>query len=485
MTVSQPADPGEPTTSHKLWTTLADAFAASTIMLRDTDVFDEPVAAAILTSLEQARAAAPQGDTPLSLLVVDFETRIDALISPEAAGAATVARSRADLGAAAARLAVRDELLALAAALGTLRLSVLDLAEAHVFTLMPAFAEGQAIQPTSLAHWLGGIAGPLERAAARIRTAVSEVNRSPLGAGSLASTGLAIDREAAAHLAGFEGPIPSTFDAVSAIDWLSAAIAPATDAADAIGRFLSEFAAFLRTESGSLRIGDEWMALHDGGLPQFRPATGLARMAALPDAIRADATATASLAARVPYGPAGAGLDAPLARAITVLRATRSLVEETQRLVGSLEINRAYLAQRAGRDFTTSSDLAYFLVLDEGIDPASARNIAQMTIRKAMEQGLEISGVTPQMIDASALLVIGREIGLEIERFGAWLAPRRFMERRTATGAAAPASVRDELERARAVALSDERWREETFGRIAKARATRQREMAGILATDG
>ena len=40
----------------------------------------------------------------------------------------------------------------------------------------------------------------------------------------------------------------------------------------------------------------------------------------LSDAIRADATAAASLAARVPYGPAGAGLDAPLARAIAALR---------------------------------------------------------------------------------------------------------------------------------------------------------------------
>ncbi|MFM9108456.1 MAG: lyase family protein [Chloroflexota bacterium] len=473
-----------PDPAPALWAALADAFAASTVMLRDTDVFDEPVAAAILTSLEQVRAAAPAAHAPLSMLVVAFETRLDALISPEAQGAAAIARARADLAAAAARIAVRADLIALAGSLGRLRLLLLDLAEAHVFTLMPAFSEGQAIQPTSFAHWLGGVTGPLERSAARLRSALAEVNRSPLGAGSLASTGLAIDRDAAARLAGFEGPVPSTFDAVSATDWLSVALEPAASAADALGRFLDELQSLLRTEPGSLRLPEEWSAAPDGGLPQFRPAQGLARLASLPSAIRADAAAVASLTARIPYGPPGAALDLPLSRALAALASARSLADAAARLLSGLELNRAYLAQRAGRDFTTASDLAYFLVLDEGIDPASARNIAQMTVRKAMDQGIEISGVTPQMIDASALLVIGREIGLEIERFGAWLAPRRFLERRTAAGAPAPAAVRDDLERARTAALADERWRDEAASRIARAGADLQRDVASILAAE-
>ena len=473
-----------PDQSRILWSALCDASAASTVMLRDADVFDEPVAAAILTSLGQVGGAAAP-DLPLSRMVVEFEARLDALISPEAAGAATIARARTDLGAAAARIAVRQQAITLSAAIDALRLALLDLADAHVFTLMPVFAEGQAIQPASLAHWLGGATGPLERAAARLRAAVAEINRSPLGAGSLASVAYPVDREAAARLAGFDGPVASSFDAVASVDWLIAALEPATTAADATGRLLSELLALLRTEAGSLRLAEEWRADPDGGLPQFLPPRGLAALAAMPEQVRADAMAVSSLAARIPYGPPGAALDAPLARALAALDGARVLTEGAGRLIGALEINRAYLAQRAGRDFTTASDLADFLVIHEGIDPASARNIAQMTVRKAMDQGLEISGVTPDMIDASALLVIGREIGIEFERLGAWLAPRRFLERRTATGGAAPASVRDELERARAALLAGERWREDVTARIAKAAAVLEHEVSAILATAG
>jgi argininosuccinate lyase len=467
-----------------LWAALAEAAAAHTVMLRDTDVFDDPVAAAILTSLEQVRPAAPPVGAPLSELATIFESRLEALISPEAAGASTIGRARAETAAAAARIALRDTLLGYATALGTLRIALLDLADAHVFTLMPAFSEGQAIQPTSFAHVLGGVIGPLERAAHRLRLAMAEINRSPLGAGSLASSGLNIDREATARMTGCDGPIPSTFDAVAATDHLAIALEPAVSASAAIGRFLGELGVLLRTDAGSLRFPEEWLAALDGGLPQFRPARGLAALAAMPAAIRADANTVAILAAAIPYGPAGAALDAPLDRAISTLATAQALAEETSRLVATLEINRAYLAQRAGRDFTTASDLAEFLVLDEGIDPASARNISQMTVRKAMEQGLEISGITPQMIDASALLVVGRELGMEIERFGAWLAPRRFLERRTATGAPAPGAVRDDLERARTVALADERWRDETATRIASARASLEREISDLLAAD-
>ena len=55
-----------------LWAALAEVTAASTVMLRDTDVFDEPVAAAILVALEQAAAATPPVGLPLSDLRVAF-----------------------------------------------------------------------------------------------------------------------------------------------------------------------------------------------------------------------------------------------------------------------------------------------------------------------------------------------------------------------------------------------------------------------------
>jgi hypothetical protein len=59
------------------------------------------------------------------------------------------------------------------------------------------------------------------------------------------------------------------------------------------------------------------------------------------------------------------------------------------------------------------------------------------------------------MIDSAALMLIGREVKVEIETLGRYLAPRRYIERRQVTGSPAAeqlrawlASERESLEQA-------------------------------------
>lgn len=468
---------GEPS---PLWQAIAEVVAAHAVMLRDAGVVDEAGAAAVLTAVDGVRRGEAPAGGPAGL-VAAFEERLEALVAPKAAGAGALGRGRADTAATALRMVLRSALLDLLAALDGLRLALLDLADAHVFTLMPAFGEGRPLQPTSLAHYLGGVLGPLARAAAGLRTTWPEINRSPMGAVALASTGLPIDRDAVAAALGFDGPIVSTFDAVAATDHLPAALAPAVAAATAQRRFLGDLQTWLRSEPGSLRLAPNWLAPADAALPQFAPAAGLDRLVAGAVALEADAATVARLAGAVPYGPAGGGLDLAAERTLALLADARALLTRSADLVGGLEINRAYFASRAGRDHVTSGDLADLLMAEEGLDPAAARALAAMTARAAIEQGIEASGITPQLIDANALLAVGRELGIEVERLGPYLAPRRFLERRTALGGPAPTATRDTLERERTIVLADERWRQETADRLHVALAGLEREVAAIL----
>jgi argininosuccinate lyase len=161
----------------------------------------------------------------------------------------------------------------------------------------------------------------------------------------------------------------------------------------------------------------------------------------------------------------------PVNLALSSLRRGAAMSEAFARvLVDGIEINRAWLARSAGRNHVTSGDLSDFLMAEESLDPAAARNIAAMTASRAIREGLEASAITPAMIDAAALLVIGRELGVEIERLGAYLAPRRFIEKRTVLGGPAPATVREYLELARQRLSADRRWLEERQRRIALAK---------------
>ena len=74
--------------------------------------------------------------------------------------------------------------------------------------------------------------------------------------------------------------------------------------------------------------------------------------------------------------------------------------------------------------------------------PSEAEQIAALTISRARDQGLEAAGITADLIDGAAMMVIGRELKVEFEAISRYLAPRRFIERRTALGAPSPDAVR-------------------------------------------
>jgi argininosuccinate lyase len=471
------------------WDAIGEAATAHVLMLREAAVLDDAIVGRLLDPLDAVRRGDPPdiSEAPgLNALSGVFDERVEALSPPGPGGAAAVGRGRNDIGAAAMRIVLRQRLLAFEAVLEAVRRALLDMANAHVFTLMPAFASSRPIQPTTLAHFLGGTIGPLGRAASRLHAAWAETNRSPLGAGALASTGLPIDREIASALLGFDGPIANTFDAVAAVDLFPAAAAPAGFAAGALRRLLTEFLRWLRTEPGSLRLAETWLGRSDAALPGWQAPERLERLIVEARQIEDDAIETGRLAREADYGPTGPTADTAYLLVAGMLTRAADVCADIIDLVSSgLEINRAYLANRAGRDHTTSGELADFLMAEEGLDPASARSIAQIVVRRAQEQGLEGSGINPQMIDAAALVVIGREVGVEIERLGGFLAPRRFLERRTATGGPAPAATRDYLELERTRLLADERWRADAAGRIERAAAERARLSAEIAAANG
>ncbi|HYO30998.1 MAG TPA: hypothetical protein VER37_10530, partial [Thermomicrobiales bacterium] len=213
-----------------------------------------------------------------------------------------------------------------------------------------------------------------------------------------------------------------------------------------------------------------------------RPADRVNRLVADSDALAADAAVAVRLAGAIPYGPSGGEIDVPAARTLAILDRARDLLGTTTELIATgLEINRAHFASRAGRGHVTTGELAALLIEQEHLNPGAAREISEAVARDAADRGLEASGITPEAIDAAAMATIGRELGIEIERLGAYLAPRRFLERRTALGAPSPASTREWIEFERTRVLADERWRDETASRIRDAVEGMEQEAALLL----
>jgi argininosuccinate lyase len=156
---------------------------------------------------------------------------------------------------------------------------------------------------------------------------------------------------------------------------------------------------------------------------------------------------TERAASAIPFGPRGdAGDSLAQSSARALQEATRVCQSFAMLISGPLDFNRAWLARNAGRSLMTTGDLAAFLVAEEGLPLVAARDIAALVTERARDEGLEASGITPGLIDAAAMFVVGRELGVEIERLGAYLAPRRFIEKRSGQGGPAPVAVRELLD---------------------------------------
>lgn len=146
------------------------------------------------------------------------EARLREIIGP-AAGKLHTARSRNDQVATDVHLYVLDWGARIGGQLRSLQEAIVNLAEAHVETVMPGFTHLQPAQPVTLGHHLMAYFWMLERDAGRLHDLLDRSAFCPLGAAALAGTVFPIDRAATAEELGFDAPYPNSLDAVSDRDF--------------------------------------------------------------------------------------------------------------------------------------------------------------------------------------------------------------------------------------------------------------------------
>lgn len=455
-----------------LWSSLVLVTTAHVQHLLRSEIIDEGGFAAIARALEAALQAPP---TRLAhhAQVQDAEERIDAILPQAFAGAATMGASRVETLATALRMTWRSRAARIHEEIGAFREALLVLAAHHTVTIMAATWDRRPANPTTLAHFLGGAIGPLGPAAGRLRHAIDAVDRSPFGAGVLAGDVLEADRERIARELGFREPIGNTLDALASVEDL-VELAEAIGASVAIShRLVNELLVWIRTEPTSFFLDERWESFPEPSMPALSISERLETLRLELEQAGSAVRGMVDLLRELPYGPLGAAWNV-VAPAMDELldRSDRVLTRSTAAIHEALIVNRAYLANRAGRLYTTASDLVPFLMSEESLPPTAARQIASLVVARLREANLEASAVTQDMIDSAAVMVIGQELKVEIETLGRYLAPRRFIERRQVLGSPAPDRTREWLAAEQERLANDRAWLEErrsTWGKAEEA----------------
>lgn len=431
--------------------------AVHAMELGRSEVIDEPGYRAVARALDAVRQPVPDRPPRIRAQVAQLDERIETMVPRSLAGAATLGLSREEWLATGSRMLWRDTALNAMTGLVDVGDAALTLADVHAVTVMPALLGGRPAQPTTLAHFLGGLIGPLRTSRERLREGFARLNRSPLGAGILAGDVLAADRELLADKLGFEGIVTNTFDALASVEDVAELLDSVSAAVSGLRRFVSEIELWVRTDPTSFVLDEGWTMLPEPGQPTLVLGERLDTLGSQLGEVDIEAGNLILRLRQVGFGPAGAAYDwiyDGQRRLDQLLE--RALTETVEFLRHGLIVNRAYLGNRAGRGYTTAGDLATFLMTEEQIPPTPARSIAVLVLARIRDANLEVSGITQDMIDSAAMMIIGQEIKVEMESLGRFLAPRRFLERRQVTGSPAPAMVRDWLAEER-VALGTHR----------------------------
>ena len=195
---------------------------AHALMLGQTGVIRPDEAGAIVRGLEEVLADIEEGRVELSVGAEDIHMNVEQLLTEkvgELGKKLHTARSRNDQVALDVRMYLKDEIDNIIALLRGLQLSLLDLAEKHLDTVMPGYTHLQRAQPVTYAHHLMAYCEMFRRDEERLADCRRRTDVMPLGAGALAGTTFPLDRDYVARQLGFAAITENSLDAVSDRDF--------------------------------------------------------------------------------------------------------------------------------------------------------------------------------------------------------------------------------------------------------------------------
>jgi argininosuccinate lyase len=372
----------------------------------------------------------------------DIHSLVERLLYEEVgavAGKLHTGRSRNDQVATDARLWALGAAERLDDEIRALQRALLEQAESHVDTLMPAYTHLRRAQPTRAAQWFLAHFWPLQRDRERLRDAVARVGVLPLGSGAVTGSGFPVDRPALARRLGFPSVAPNALDAVSDRDWVCELAFIAALAGTHLSRLAEDLIIFGSDELRFVTLPEAYTT-GSSLMPQKRNPDGLELARGLAARLIAELNASLVMLKGLPSGY-NKDLQEDKRILFTACDTLLLVLPVTRETIAGLELDRARLAAAAEDDGLLATDLADELVR-RGLPFREAHHAVGRLLRAADSAGKPIRELPPEAWgDAHPLF---REPALP--RFGA----EASVEARAAAGGASRAAIQAQLTAARA-----------------------------------
>jgi len=362
---------------------LLEIHSAHTLMLARQGIIpkaDARLCLEAIAKLERPKILATRYDGRCEDLFFYVEGLLVQACGEDVAGKIHTARSRNDIDLTMYRMCLRREILRIAAETADARQVLLDVAASHTETIMPAYTHTQPAQPTTLAHYLLAAVEFLGRDIRRLRAAFATINRNPLGACAITTTGFPIDRDYTARLLGFEGLQVNSYGAIAAIDYLSEAASVIAVLMINLGKLVQDLLLWCTEEFGFLRLSDAYVQ-SSSIMPQKRNPVALEHTRILASKAFSQAQAVLSCAHNTPFGDIVDSEDDLQPLAFSMCADASRALRLFAGIMSHAEVDRERMRLRACGSFLTVTELADALVREEGISFRAAHHLVAAAVR--------------------------------------------------------------------------------------------------------
>ena len=434
---------------------------AHTLMLARQGVMPAAEAAMCLRALDELDREEIQGaeyDGRFEDLFFYLEKKLAAACGSEIAGKMHTARSRNDIDLTMYRMVLRDLLLRVGASAVALRERLVDLAWEHRAALMPAYTHGQPAQPTTLGHYLMAYIEVLERDAERLTAAHARVNRSPLGACAITTTGFAIDRGFTAERLGFEGLQVNSYGAIAAVDYVTESCASLAVAMLSLGRVAQDLLLWSSAEFGFLRLSDAYVQI-SSIMPQKRNPVPLEHVRVLASRAMTQAQGVLGCLHNTPFTDMNDAEDDLQPMVYAAFEDSDRALRLLTGVLSEAEFHTERMARAADANFLPVTELADTLVRGTGISFHAAHGLVSNAVKELTASGTGYDAdAMAAVIERELPGVAGRLQAISRAEIRRSLSARNFVEVRGIAGGPAARALEPEILRARETVVRDAGW---------------------------
>ncbi len=455
---------------------------AHTLMLARQGIMTDAEAAMCIGALDSLKVdeiRAAEYDGTFEDLFFYIEKKLAAICGEDVAGKMHTARSRNDIDLTMYRMVLRERLAQIFTALLALRERLVDLAWQHRAALMPAYTHNQPAQPTTLGHYLMAYIELLERDAERIHDAYVRVNRCPLGACAITTTGFPIDRHYTEKLLGFEGLQTNSYGAIAAVDYVAESCSVLATSMLSLGRFAQDLLFWSTAEFAYLRLSDAYVQI-SSIMPQKRNPVPLEHVRILASRALVGAQGVLGCLHNTPFADMNDAEDELQPLVYAAFEDGERSVRLLTGVLDEAEFHTDRMAKAADENFLSVTELADTLVRTTGMSFHAAHGIVSRAVR-------EMNG----NYDAEMLTdIVDRELStgefkVRREQIRESLRARNFVAVRKIPGGPAIEVLEPEIERAREQAATDQRWIDEITAKIVDAKTRLRLESDSLHARAG